>query len=204
MFGEQKRSKIIVVVRKYINKLFGKKNPIEELSIEDLEDEKTRLKSKLDRLEEEINQMANKKKQLFQEGIGADISKKKILAQEIKALESEMKSKSKNLTILKKQYNFVDFLLAIKKYEKELKRIGLWDKISKVNPEDLPAVAPYAFEMRSDDSYEEVDSTEKKLLDAWAQVESGAVDVDMVVDNLNLDVDEEEDDELFKRLEKES
>ena len=180
------------------------KNPIERLSIRDLEGEKIRLKSKLDRLKKEINQIEKKKKQLFQEGIGADKLKKKILAQEIKALEMEMKLKFKNFTTLQKQYTFVNNLLIIKKYEKELKNIGIWSKISKIEPEllelklsdiildgkefdEMVSNLNKVFEMRLDEFEGEEDEAEKKLFEAWGQVESGAVDVDTAVDNLKLD-----------------
>ncbi len=199
-------------------KLFTK-NPIEKLSIRDLEGEKIRLKSKLDRLKKEINQIEKKKKQLFQEGIGADKLKKKILAQEIKALEMEMKLKYKNFTTLQKQYTFVNNLLIIKKYEKELKNIGIWNKISNIEPEllelklseiildgkefdEMVSNLNRVFEMRLDEVEGEEDDVEKKLFEAWGQVESGAVDIDSVVDNLKLD-EEEEDEDWLKKMEKE-
>jgi len=58
--------------------------------------------------------------------------------------------------------------------------------------------------MRIDEFDEEVDGVEKKLFEAWGQVESGEMSSEEVMNNLNLDVDkDEEDNELFKRLEKE-
>ncbi|ACX72851.1 conserved hypothetical protein [Methanocaldococcus vulcanius M7] len=195
------------------------KNPIEKLSIRDLEGEKIRLKSKLDRLKKEINKIEKKKKQLFQEGIGADKLKKKILAQEIKALEMEMKLKYKNFTTLQKQYTFVNNLLIIKKYEKELKNIGIWNKISNIEPEllelklsdiildgkefdEMVSNLNKVFEMRLDEVEGEEDEAEKKLFEAWGQVESGGVDVDSAVDSLKLD-EEEEDEDWLKKMEKE-
>ena len=67
--------------------------------------------------------------------------------------------------------------------------------------EDLNRV----FEMRIDEFDEEVDGVEKKLFEAWGQVERGEMDSEDVVNNLDLDVEEDEEDkELFKRLEKET
>ena len=207
-------------------KLKGKfqKNPIEKLTIRDLEGENIRLKSKLDRVKKEVKTLDKKKKQLFNEGVGADNLTKKILAQEIKSVEMEMKLKYKSFQTYQKQFNFSNNLLIVKKYEKELKNIGMWNKINNIQPELLEVKLSdiildgkefdstmdglnKVFEMRIDEFDEEVDSTEKKLLDAWGQVEGGSVDVDMVVDNLNLDADEEDeedDEELFKRLEREN
>ena len=204
------------------NKIKGKfqKNPIEKLTIRDLEGENIRLKSKLDRVKKEVKALDKKKKQLFKEGIGADNLTKKILAQEIKSIEMEMKLKYKTFQTYQKQFNFVNNLLIVKKYEKELKNIGMWNKITNIPPELLEAKLSdiildgkefdntveglnKVFEMRIDEFDEEVDSTEKKLFDAWGQVEGGSVDVDMVVDNLNLDPEEEEDEDWLRKMEKE-
>jgi predicted RND superfamily exporter protein len=207
-------------------KLKGKfqKNPIEKLTIRDLEGENIRLKSKLDRVKKEVKTLDKKKKQLFNEGVGADNLTKKILAQEIKSVEMEMKLKYKSFQTYQKQFNFSNNLLIVKKYEKELKNIGMWNKINNIQPELLEVKLSdiildgkefdstmdglnKVFEMRIDEFDEEVDSTEKKLLDAWGQVEGGSVEADEVVSNLNLnneEEDEEDDEELFKRLEKEN
>ena len=207
-------------------KLKGKfqKNPIEKLTIRDLEGENIRLKSKLDRVKKEVKTLDKKKKQLFNEGVGADNLTKKILAQEIKSVEMEMKLKYKSFQTYQKQFNFSNNLLIVKKYEKELKNIGMWNKINNIQPELLEVKLSdiildgkefdstmdglnKVFEMRIDEFDEEVDSTEKKLLDAWGQVEGGSVEADEVVSNLNLndeEGEEEDDEELFKRLEKEN
>ena len=207
------------------SKLMGKfqKNPIEKLTIRDLEGEKIRLKSKLDRIKNEIKSLDRKKKLLFKEGIGADKLTKKMLAQDIKSVEMEMKLKYKSFLTYQKQFNFANNLLVVKKYEKELKNIGMWNKISNIQPELLETKLSNivldgkefdqtieslnnVFEMRLDEFDEEMDSTEKKLLEAWGQVESGEIEGEDIVDKLNLtnDEEEEEDEELFKRLEKEN
>ena len=107
----------------------------------------------------------------------------------------------------------------IKKYEKELKNIGIRNKISKIEPErlelklsdiildgkefdEMVSSLNKVFEMRLDEFEGEEDEAEKKLFEAWGQVESGAVDVDTAVDNLKLD-EEEEDEDWLKKMEKE-
>ena len=206
------------------NRLIGKfrKNPLERLSIRDLEGERIRLKSKLDRIKKEIKSLDKQKKQLFKEGVGADTLTKKMLAQDIKSIEMEMKLKYKSFQTYQKQFNFVNNLLIVKKYEKELKNIGMWNKIKNIPPELLEAKLSdiilgskefdrtveslnKVFEMRIDEFDEEVDIVEKKLFEAWGQVESGQIDSEDIVNNLDLDVDEDEEDrELFKRLEREN
>ena len=206
-----------------LNKIKGKfqKNPIEKLTIRDLEGERIRLKSKLDRIKKEIKALDKQKKMLFKEGIGADKLTKKMLAQDIKGIEMEMKLKYKTFQTYQKQFIFVNNLLIIKKYEKELKNIGMWNKIKNISPELLELKLSEiildgkdfdqtveglnrVFEMRIDEFDEEVDSSEKKLFEAWNQVESGSIDADEIVDNLKLDEEEDDDEELFKRLEKEN
>ncbi|MBW9223392.1 hypothetical protein KKP90_02185, partial [Methanothermococcus sp. SCGC AD-155-E23] len=53
------------------------------------------------------------------------------------------------------------------------------------------------FEMRMDEFEEEGDEVEKKLFEAWGQVERGEMDSEDVINNLDLD---EEDREVFKKL----
>ncbi|HID47633.1 MAG TPA: chromosome assembly protein [Methanothermococcus okinawensis] len=204
------------------DKLIGRfqKNPLEKLSIRDLEGERIRLKSKLDRIKKEIKSLDRQKRELFKEGVGADTLTKKMLAQDIKSIEVEMKLKYRSFQTYQKQFNFVNNLLIVKKYEKELKNIGMWNKIKNIPPELLEAKLRdivldgkefdetvenlnRVFEMRIDEFEEETDGAEKKIFEAWGQVERGEMDSEDVVNNLNLDVDEE-DRELFKRLEKES
>ena len=194
------------------------KNPLEKLSIRDLEGERIRLKSKLDRIKKEIKSLDRQKRQLFKEGIGADTLTKKMLAQDIKSIEMEMRLKYRSFQTYQKQFNFVNNLLIVKKYEKELKNIGMWNKIKSIPPELLEAKLSdiildgkefdqtvenlnKVFEMRMDEFEEEGDEVEKKLFEAWGQVERGEMDSEDVINNLDLD---EEDREVFKKLEKES
>ncbi|WP_456418749.1 chromosome assembly protein [Methanocaldococcus infernus] len=194
------------------------KNPIEKLTIRDLEGEKIRLKSKLDRVKKEIKSLDKKKKELFKEGIGADTLTKKMLAQEIKSIEMEMKLKYKTFLTYQKQFTFVNNLLIVKKYEKELKNIGMWNKIINIPPEMLEKKLSdiildskefdsvveglnKVFEMRVDEIDEESDTAEKKLFEAWKQVESGNIDADEIVESLELE-NEDEDEDIFKEIRK--
>ncbi|ADG13157.1 conserved hypothetical protein [Methanocaldococcus infernus ME] len=194
------------------------KNPIEKLTIRDLEGEKIRLKSKLDRVKKEIKSLDKKKKELFKEGIGADTLTKKMLAQEIKSIEMEMKLKYKTFITYQKQFTFVNNLLIVKKYEKELKNIGMWNKIINIPPEMLEKKLSdiildskefdsvveglnKVFEMRVDEIDEESDTAEKKLFEAWKQVESGNIDADEIVESLELE-NEDEDEDIFKEIRK--
>jgi len=195
-----------------IRDMFGRKNTIEKLSLRELQGEEIRLKNRLERLKKDINTIEKKKKQLFQEGIGADKLKKKMLAQEIKGLDMEQKLKLKDFTTAQRQYTLVKNLIIVKKYEKELRKVGLWEKLSKVEPEQLEQALikinldgkefdemveglNRVFEMEVAEFEETEDQTERELLKAWSQVESGEADVDEVAEkivSIDHDLEEEE------------
>ena len=190
-----------------------RKNPIEKLSLRELQEEEIRLRNRLERTKKEIDRIEKKKKQLFQEGIGADVLKKKMLAQEIKSLDMEQKLRLRDFTTAQKQYTFVKNLIVVKKYEKELRKIGLWDKLSKVEPEQLESVLVKVsldgrefdemvenlnrvFEMDIAESEATRDETERELMEAWARVETGEADVEEVTEKIaspKLEEDAEEE-----------
>ncbi len=190
-----------------------RKNPIEKLSLRELQEEEIRLRNRLERTKKEINRIEKKKKQLFQEGIGADVLKKKMLAQEIKSLDMEQKLRLRDFTTAQKQYTFVKNLIVVKKYEKELRKIGLWDKLSRVEPEQLESVLVKVsldgrefdemvenlnrvFEMDIAEFEGTEDQTERELMEAWARVETGEADVEEVTEKIaspKLEKDAEEE-----------
>jgi len=195
-----------------IRDMFGRKNTIEKLSLRELQAEEIRLKNRLERLKKDINQIEKKKKQLFQEGIGADKLKKKMLAQEIKGLDMEQKLKLKDFTTAQKQYTLIKNMIIIKKYEKELRKVGIWQKLSNVEPEQLEQALikinldgkefdemveglNRVFEMEVAEFEESEDQTERELMKAWSQVEAGEADVEEVAEkvvSVDKDLEEEE------------
>lgn len=197
-----------------IRDMFGRKNTIEKLSYRELQAEEIRLRNRLERLKKDINQIEKKKKQLFQEGIGADKLKKKMLAQEIKSLDMEQKLKLKDFTTAQKQYTLIKNLIIVKKYEKELRKTGIWEKLNSVEPEELEQALikinldgknfdemveglNRVFEMEIAEFEETEDQTERELLKAWSQVEAGEADVEDVAEKVvSIDRKLEEDEEL--------
>lgn len=172
-----------------------RKNPVEKLSLRELQEEEIRLRNRLERMKKEINNIEKKKKQLFQEGVGADVLKKKMLAQEIKSLDLEEKLKLRDFTTAQRQYTLVKNLIIVKKYEKELRKIGIWDKLAKIAPEQLETALVKinldgkefdemvnslnrVFEMEVAEFEATEDQTEKELLQAWAMVEAGEADTE--------------------------
>ncbi|TFH03327.1 MAG: chromosome assembly protein [Methanosarcina sp.] len=181
-----------------------KKNPVDKLNPRDLQEEEIRLKNRMERLRKDINKIEKDKKQKFQEGVGADMMKKKMLAQEIKQLDTEARLKLKNFTTINKQYMFVSNLIVVKKYEQDLKKNKIWDKIGNIGSENFETALiktslsgkefeevlndlNRVFEMDITDFEAGEDEAETQLLDAWSSVESGAMDVDEVEQTLSLE-----------------
>jgi len=178
-----------------------RKNPIEKLSLRELQEEEIRLRNRLERTKKEINNIERKKKQLFQEGVGADVLKKKMLAQEIKSLDLEQKIKLKDFTTAQRQYTFVKNLITVKRYEKELRKVGIWNKLTEVEPEQLENVLikvnldgkefdeivnnlNRVFEMEIAEFEGTEDQTERELMEAWAKVEAGETDTEEALTNI--------------------
>ncbi|MCQ1534468.1 chromosome assembly protein [Methanosarcina sp. KYL-1] len=181
-----------------------KKNPVDKLNTRDLQEEEIRLKNRMERIRKDINRIEKDKKQKFQEGVGSDLMKKKMLAQEIKQMDTEARLKLKNFTTINKQYMFVSNLIVVKKYEQDLKKNKIWDKISEIGPENFESALiktsltgkdfeevlndlNRVFEMDITDFEAGEDEAESQLLDAWSSVESGAMDVDEVEQTLSLE-----------------
>lgn len=181
-----------------------KKNPVDKLNPRDLQEEEIRLKNRMERLRKDINKIEKDKKQKFQEGVGSDMMKKKMLAQEIKQLDTEARLKLKNFTTINKQYMFVSNLIVVKKYEQDLKKNKIWDKIGNIGSENFENALiktslsgkefeevlndlNRVFEMDITDFESGEDEAETQLLDAWSSVESGAIDVDEVEQTLSIE-----------------
>ena len=181
-----------------------KKNPVDKLNTRDLQEEEIRLKNRMERIRKDINKIEKDKKQKFQEGVGSDLMKKKMLAQEIKQLDTEARLKLKNFTTINKQYMFVSNLIVVKKYEQDLKKNKIWDKIGEIGSDNFESALintslvgkdfdevlndlNRVFEMDITDFEAGEDEAESQLLDAWSSVETGAMDVDEVEQTISLE-----------------
>jgi len=172
-----------------------RKNPVDKLGISELRGEELKLRSRINRIRKEIEKIEREKKGKFEEGIGADLIRKKMLAQELKQLDLSAKLKVKNFMALHKQYMFVSNLVIIKKYQRDLQKTEMWDKLTHIAPSDFEKaliqvnLSGKGFESVLDDlnqiffmdvadSDRDLDEAEKQLLEAWNSVESGTIDVE--------------------------
>jgi len=172
-----------------------RKNPVDKLKVRDLQEEEIRLKTQIERARKEINKLEKEKKNRFQEGVGADLLKKKMLAQEIKQLDMEIQLKTQKFMAMHKQFMFISNLTVIKQFEKELKNTHFWDKITHIPPEQFESALinvnlsgkafenvldslNQVFEMEITDFQTTEDEAEKQLLDTWSQIEAGALELE--------------------------
>ena len=191
-----------------------KGNPLEKMKTRELRSEEIRLKNRVDQIRKEINKNEKEKKKLFGQGVGADPIKKKMLAQDMKGLDMEAKLKLKNFSTARRQLMFTKNLLIIKNYEKDLKNTAVWKKITSIPKENLESFLinvrlegkefdevldqlnqPFEMEVADFDD-EEMKEDEKKLFDAWDQVEGGSMevgDIDSII-SINRELEKEEED----------
>jgi len=189
-----------------LKNLFKKSNTIDKLKISELQEEELRLKSRINRLRKEIDTIEKDKKRLFNEGIGADLIKKKMIAQELKQLDMSGKLKIKNFLTLHKQYMFVSNLIIIKKYQRDLQTTQVWNKIQSLSPENFESalikvnLSGKGFENVLDDlnrifalditdSDSDVDEAEKQMFDIWNSVEAGSLGVAEAENMISIDKD---------------
>jgi hypothetical protein len=176
---------------------FIRGNSVDRLNTRELKEEEMRLQNHIELARKDIQKIEKQKKDLFKQGVGADLIKKKMLSQQLKHLDMQAQLKIKAFMTMHKQFMFVSNLVIVKQYEKELKQSPIWSKITNIEPskfenalinvnlkgksfEEVLNNLNNVFEMSlSDSSLEQsTDDTEKQLLDAWSGVETGAIDVE--------------------------
>jgi len=176
---------------------FIRGNSVDRLDTRELKEEEMRLQNHIELARKDIQKIEKQKKDLFKQGVGADMIKKKMLAQQLKHLDMQAQLKIKQFMTMHKQFMFVSNLVIVKQYEKELKQNKIWSKITNIEPskfenalinvnlkgksfEEVLNNLNNVFEMSITDSDLEssMDDTEKQLLDAWSGVETGAIDVE--------------------------
>ncbi|KAF1078120.1 chromosome assembly protein [Methanogenium sp. MK-MG] len=172
-----------------------RRNPIGKLKISELQEEEFKLKSRINRLRKEIDRIERDKKEKFGEGVGADLIKKKMLAQELKQMDMAAKLKIRNFISLHKQYMFISNLVVIKKYQRDLQKTQVWEKIQGISPDAFESsliqvnLAGKGFENVVDDlnqiftldiadSDNDLDESEKQMFEIWSSVETGSLDLE--------------------------
>jgi hypothetical protein len=182
------------------------RNRIEMLTITELQEEEIILKSRINRLRKEIDRIEREKKLKFAEGVGGDLIKKKMLAQDLKQLDMTAKLKIRNFLALHKQYMFISNLVIIKKYQRDLQKTHIWEKIQTISPETIESalirvnLSGKSFETVVDDlnqvfaldlsdSDQDLDEAEKQMFEVWSSVETGSLGLDEAKDLFSIEKD---------------
>ena len=182
------------------------RNRIEMLTITELQEEEIKLKSRINRLRKEIDRIEREKKLKFSEGVGGDLIKKKMLAQELKQLDMTAKLKVRNFLSLHKQYMFISNLVIIKRYQRDLQKTHIWEKIQAISPEAVESalirvnLSGKGFESVVDDlnqvfaldlsnSDQDLDEAEKQMFEVWTSVETGSLGLDEAKDLFSIEKD---------------
>lgn len=176
---------------------FIRGNSVDRLNTRELKEEEMRLQNHIELARKDILKIEKQKKDMFKQGVGADLIKKKMLAQQIKHFDMQAQLKIKQFMMMHKQFMFVSNLVVVKKYEKELKQNKIWSKITNIEPSKFETALIHVnlkgksfeevlnnlnnvFEMSlTDSAFEDAtDDTEKQLLEAWSGVETGSINVE--------------------------
>ena len=182
------------------------RNRIEMLTITELQEEEIKLKSRINRLRKEIDRIEREKKLKFSEGVGGDLIKKKMLAQELKQLDMTAKLKVRNFLALHKQYMFISNLVIIKKYQRDLQKTHIWEKIQAISPEAVESALirvnlsgkgfesvvddlNQVFALDLSDSDQDLDEAEKQMFEVWTSVETGSLGLDEAKDLFSIEKD---------------
>ena len=182
-------------MEKWYGKITG--NSIDSVNLRELQEEQMRLKNQLSILNKEMTKFEKQKKDLFKQGVGADLFQKKMKIMEIKQLEMQVKLKFKNFNVMSKQFMFISNFVVLKQFEKQLKASPIWAKLKNIEPalfermlintdlngksfEGVLDNLNGVFELSTSDAAldQSVDESEKQMLDAWSAVETGSINVD--------------------------
>lgn len=182
-------------MERWYGKITG--NSIDSVNLRELQEEQMRLKNQLAILNKEMTKFEKQKKDLFKQGVGADLFQKKMKIMEIKQLEMQVKLKFKNFNVMSKQFMFISNFVVLKQFEKQLKASPIWAKLKNIEPalfermlintdlngksfEGVLDNLNGVFELSTSDAAldQSVDESEKQMLDAWSAVETGSINVD--------------------------
>ncbi len=120
------------------SKLFGSKNPLESMKLDDLRVMEIKLTKKIEELNAEINQVDREINLLFEKAKEAKSKSEELsLARRIKTLSQKKEMKLAAQAQIEKELRAVTNVLILKEHEADLKSAGVWDAIKKLEPEKL-------------------------------------------------------------------
>lgn len=122
----------------FFSKLFGSKNPVEAMDIDELRVMEIKLNSKIEDLQNEVRQIENEIQMLFEKARATKLRSEELsLARRIKTLAQKKEMKLNAQAQLEKELRAVSNVLILKEHEEDLRTAGVWENISKLKPEQL-------------------------------------------------------------------
>lgn len=123
----------------FLEKIFRRdKNPVKDMTHDELKETETKLKLSSQRLTKEISEIEKDIQQLFEKSKAAESKQEEInLANRIKTLGQQKEAKSSSHAEMEKQLRAVGNLLVIKEQEADLKAAGAWETLEKMPTEQL-------------------------------------------------------------------
>ena len=116
----------------------GRKRTLNDLSMDELRREKTRLEQQEKKRIEEVEELERKKQELFQKGVEVGSERqRRILARKIKELDVEAKNIDKRLKFISRQLRVVNGFIQLKKNQALMEQMGLSDVISRMDIQEL-------------------------------------------------------------------
>jgi hypothetical protein len=135
----------VVNVLEGLNSLFGEDEPapteemtLEDLDLDDLSKEKTRLELEERKLIRRVEELEEKKQQLFEEGTKESSKRKQvILARKIKELDAQVRNLDKNLRFMSRQLRVLNGFVQLKENERLMQDAGISKLIAGVDLQTL-------------------------------------------------------------------
>lgn len=108
------------------------------MSIDELKIMEIKLTNKIEELQAEVRNIEKEIQILFEKAKNAKSKSEEVsLARRIKTLLQKKEMKLNAQAQLEKELRAVSNLLILKEYEEDLKSAGVWDKLRKLDPEEL-------------------------------------------------------------------
>ena len=123
---------------KIFTKLFGSRNPLESMKVDELKVMEIKLNRKIEDLRNDIRQIESEIQILFEKVRSArDKSEEISIARRIKTLAQKKDMKLAAQAQLEKELRAVSNVLILKEHEEDLKAAGVWEKVRGLDPEKL-------------------------------------------------------------------
>ncbi len=123
---------------KILSKIFGSRNPIEAMGIDELRIMEIKLNKKIEDLQNDVRQIESEIQMLFERARTAKTKSEEIsFARRIKTLSQKKEMKLAAQAQLEKELRAVLNVLILREHEQDLKSAGVWDKLKKLKSEQL-------------------------------------------------------------------